>query len=226
MGLKHKEIIGDATLYLGDCKDILPDLEMVDAVVTDPPYGINIQKIWGKSDFGYKQFENKEWDKIRPNKTIIKQLIKKSENQIIWGGNYFTDYLPPTMRWLIWDKGQRNFTLADFEMAWTSQDKASRIFNYPRAKRMQDGKQHPTQKPLALMDWCLSFLPDSKIIFDPFMGSGTTGVSSINLGKKFIGIEKEKDYFEIACKRISEAERQGNLLYPRRENPKQLNMDL
>ena len=218
-----KEIIGDATLYLGDCKDILPELGLVDAVVTDPPYGINIHKISGHL---HKQFENKEWDEIRPNKTIIKQLIKKSENQIIWGGNYFTDYLPPTMRWLIWDKGQRNFSLADFEIAWTSQDKASRIFHYTRSKALQEGKQHPTQKPIALMDWCLSFLPDSKIIFDPFMGSGATGVACINLGKKFIGIEKEKDYFEIACKRISEAERQGDLLYPRREKPKQLNMDL
>ena len=208
----RKEIIGDATLYLGDCKDILPGLGQVDAVVTDPPYGINADKgaANNKGKWGWKYYGETEWDIERPGNDIFRNLIATSRDQIIWGGNYFTEVLPPSMRWLVWDKGQRDFSLADFEMAWTSQNKASRIFNYARGKAMQDVKQHPTQKPIALMEWCLGFLPDSKTILDPFMGSGTTGVAAINLGRKFIGIEKEAEYFEIACKRIRDAERQAD----------------
>lgn len=134
-----------------------------------------------------------------------------SVDQIIWGGNYFSDLLPPSMRWLSWDKGQRDFTLADFELAWTSQRKAARAFTYPRGKAAQDGKQHPTQKPVALMEWCLGFLPDAQTILDPFAGSGTTGVACVNMGRKFIGIEKDPDYFSIMCKRIDEAHRQADL---------------
>jgi DNA modification methylase len=130
------------------------------------------------------------------------------------------------MRWLIWDKGQRDFSLADFEMAWTSQNKASRIFNYARSKAIQDVKKHPTQKPIALMEWCLGFLPESKTILDPFMGSGTTGVACMNLDRHFIGIEKDPEYFEIACKRISDAESQGNLFGRERTKPEQVEMPL
>jgi DNA modification methylase len=211
----RKETIGDATLYLGDCKDILPSLEQVDAVVTDPPYGINADKgaAKNKGKCGWKYYGETEWDIERPGNDIFRNMIATSKAQIIWGGNYFTDVLPPSMRWLVWDKGQRDFTLADFEMAWTSQNKASRIFNYARGKPLQDVKQHPTQKPIALMEWCLGFLPDSKTILDPFMGSGTTGVAALNLGRKFIGIEKEAEYFEIACQRISDAERQADFFH-------------
>ena len=223
-----KEVIGNATLYQGDCKDILPDLGLVDAVVTDPPYGINADKEVSKNKgkWGWKYYGETEWDEKRPNKTLFKLILKKSSNHIIWGGNYFTDCLPPSMRWLIWDKGQRDFSLADFEMAWTSQNKASRIFNYSRSKALQDVKKHPTQKPLALMEWCLAFFPESKTILDPFMGSGTTGVACMNLDRHFIGIEKDPDYFEIACKRISEAESQGNLFERERTKPEQIEMEV
>ena len=223
-----KEVIGDATLYLGDCKDILPDLEKVDAVVTDPPYGIDFGNNGNfKATHGWsKRRECLKWDIEKPSKKIFDLILKVSRVQIIWGGNYFTDYLPPTMRWLIWDKGQRDFSLADFEMAWTSQNKASRIFNYARSKAIQDAKKHPTQKPIALMEWCLGFLPESKTILDPFMGSGTTGVACMNLDRHFIGIEKDPEYFEIACKRISDAESQGNLFGRERTKPEQIEMEV
>jgi DNA modification methylase len=222
------EVIGNATLYLGDCKDILPELGLMDAVVTDPPYGIDFGKSGNfQASHGWsKRRESVKWDIGRPNKKIFDLILNHSKNQIIWGGNYFTDYLPPRMRWLIWDKGQRDFSLADFEMAWTSQNKASRIFNYSRSKAMQDVKKHPTQKPLALMEWCLGFLPKSKTILDPFMGSGTTGVVCMNLGKEFIGIEKDPEYFDIACKRISDAERQGSLFIQEHSKPKQVELPL
>ena len=119
--------------------------------------------------------------------------------------------LPPRMRWLSWDKGQREFSLADFELAWTSQDKAARAITFPRVKAIKDGKEHPTQKPVEVMKWCLSFLPDAKTIFDPFMGSGTTGVACVKTGRSFIGIEIDPDYFDIACKRIREAYAQPDM---------------
>ncbi len=197
-------IIGDCTLYLGDCMDILPTLGKVDAVLCDPPYGIDYGKQIAKTQerFGWNKHGVNEWDKDRISRDCIDALLSVSSSIIIWGGNYYTDYLPPTMQWLVWDKGQREFSLADCEFAWSSQWKASRIFNYSRAEALRDGKEHPTQKPLALMEWCLSFLPKAKTILDPFMGSGTTGVACIRTGRKFIGIEKEPKYFDIACKRI------------------------
>jgi hypothetical protein len=117
------ERIGGATLYLGDCREILPTLGRFDAVVTDPPYGID----YGRSgrfsaSHGWGPWrENVEWDAERPQSEIFATMLSCSDVQIIWGGNYFTDYLPPSMQWLIWDKGQREFSLADCELAWSSQ---------------------------------------------------------------------------------------------------------
>jgi DNA modification methylase len=201
------ERIGDATLYLGDCLEIMPTLGKVDAVVTDPPYGIDYGRSGGFSaSHGWGQWREKvEWDQSRPSVEIFNLIISISKYQIIWGGNYFTDYLPPTMQWLVWDKGQRDFSLADCEFAWSSQRKASRIFDYARAKARLDGKEHPTQKPIELMEWCLGFLPDAQTILDPFMGSGTTGVACAKLGCNFIGIELNERYFDIACRRIEKA---------------------
>jgi DNA modification methylase len=202
--------IGNATLYLGDCAEILPTLGKFDAVVTDPPYGIKAGR--EKSHNGFKDYGIADWDLERPSKIIFDLILKISNVQIIWGGNYFTDYLPPTMQWLVWDKGQRNFSLADGEFAWSSQYKASRIFNYARGSALQDGKEHPTQKPIKLIEWCIDILPKTtKTIIDPFMGSGTTGVACMNMGKTFIGIEKEQKYFDIACQRIEYAQKQERL---------------
>ncbi len=201
------ETIGDATLILGDAREVLPTLGKVDAVVTDPPYGI------GYTGNGGKGWVNRdaEWDNERPASDLFDAILTASRDQIIWGGNYFTDILPPTMQWLVWDKGQRDFSLADCEFAWSSQRKAARIFDYARGKALQDGKEHPTQKPVELMKWCLGFVPQAKTILDPFMGSGTTGVACANLGRAFIGIEREPSYFDIACRRIEAAYRQPRL---------------
>ena len=209
----RKEIIGDAVLYLGDCRDVLPMIGKVDAIVTDPPYGINKdgqQESTGKHG-GRKEYEFLGWDSVRPDKEIFDTILEISEHQIIWGGNYFADLLPPSMRWLVWDKGQR-INQSDGELAWTNMNKALRIMTLNRVALMQDGAEHPTQKPIAVMEWCLSFIPDAQTILDPFMGSGTTGVAAMNLKRKFIGIEREEKYFDIACRRIEDAQRQGSLL--------------
>lgn len=209
-------IIGDATLYLGDCAEILPQIGKVQALITDPPYGIDYGNAGGFSvKSGWKDWKGKvEWDKARPAKEVFEAMLEAAETAIIWGGNYFTDFLPPTMQWLVWDKGQRNFTLADCEFAWSSQYRAARIFTLSRAEALQDGKEHPTQKPVALMAWCIEQVRKSETVLDPFMGSGTTGVAAIQLGRKFIGIERDERYFEIACKRIERAAAQGQLFAP------------
>ncbi len=204
----NKTIIGNAILYLGDCMEVLPTLDKVDAVITDPPYGIGADKHAGKKENGWTQWDVSGWDSARPEVETIKAILKSGKVAIIWGGNYFTDCLPPSMQWLVWDKGQRGFSLADCEFAWSSQNNAARVFNYARALAMQDGKQHPTQKPIALMKWCIEQCKNNpQTIFDPFMGSGTTGVAAVQMGRKFIGIEREPKYFEIACKRIEDAQR-------------------
>lgn len=193
-------------IFHGDCLEIMPQLEPVDLVLTDPPYGINYGRAGGFCvSHGWGPWrENVEWDIERPGREPFDIILKHSVVQIIWGGNYFTDYLPPSMRWLIWDKGQRNFSLADFEIAWTSQHKASRIFNYARSKANRDGKQFATQKPIALMKWCIGLSGSKGTILDPFMGSGTTLIAAKELNQKAIGIEIEEKTCEIAARRLSQ----------------------
>ena len=213
--------IGDATLYLGDCAEILPTLGRFDAIVTDPPYGIGrdgSRESTGAHG-GRKAYEFKKWDRERPSYSAFSLMLQFSKYQIIWGGNYFSDYLPPTQKWLVWDKGQR-INQSDGELAWTSMSGALRIFTLNRVALLIDGSDHPTQKPLKLMQWCISQLPaDVETICDPFMGSGTTGVAAIQAGKKFVGIEREPAYFETAVKRIKEASDQGRLFVEPKRKP-------
>jgi DNA modification methylase len=204
--------IGNATLYLGDCLEVLPLIDKVDAVITDPPYGINAESAGGRGMSGWNNFEKLHWDKVRPEKATFDLFLQKGKIVVVWGGNYFTDWLPPSMGWLSWDKCQDGFSLADFELAWTNQHKAARRINYSRAMALKDVKEHPTQKPIAVMKWCIEQCkPSPKIILDPFMGSGTTGIAALQMGRQFIGIEREQKYFDIACKRIEQAIAQTQL---------------
>ena len=226
--MTREERIGNQRLILGDCLEVMPTLGKVDAVVTDPPYGIGADEAAhkNKGKWGWKDYGETAWDRFRPDQRIFEACLSASKEQVIWGGNYFTDFLPPKMRWLIWDKGQRDFSLADFEMAWTSQDKAARAFDYPRALALRDGKQHPTQKPVALMEWCLGFLPDARTILDPFMGSGTTLVACQKLGRHGIGIEIDPDYFQIACERVHKVWQEPDMFIEPPARPTQEAMDL
>ena len=218
--MKHeKQTIGAHTLYLGDCADILPTLGRFDLLLTDPPYGIEFLNGAGggrkAGQGGWKIYDRLDWDSARPHGDVISSMVSMCGTSIVWGGNYFTDIFPPSMQWLIWDKGQRGFSLADCEMAWSSQNRAARVFDYSRGAALQDGKQHPTQKPVALMAWCIEQCKTApQTILDPFAGSGTTGVAAVQLGRQFVGIERERQYFDIACKRIEQAVAQGQLFAP------------
>lgn len=216
MSYRRKEQIGDATLYLGDCVEVIPTLGKVDAVVTDPPYGIGIdgqkKSINRNPKHNRKEHETKGWDKERPDSHIFDQLFAISKDQVIWGGNYFVQEISKASKgWLVWDKGQRGLTMSDCELAFTSLDSPLRAKTINRVELLKNGTQHPTQKPIILMEWCLSLLPNAETILDPFMGSGTTGVACANLRRNFIGIEIDEAYFNIACERIENAYRQGQL---------------
>ena len=218
----HSVQIGDATLYRGDCLEILPLLPKVDAVVTDPPYGIGKdgQKRTTGGHGGRKGYEFLGWDKERPDPEIFALLLASAEQHVIWGGNYFADLFSPTGKWLVWDKGQR-INQSDGELAWTSSHGALRIFELNRVALLTDGAEHPTQKPVEVMRWSILQLDNPHTILDPFMGSGTTGVACAKLGRKFIGIELEPKYFDIACKRIEEAYSQPDFFVEPPAKPKQ-----
>ena len=211
----RREVLADGvTLVHGDCREYLPTAPIFDLCLTDPPYGIDYGKAGGFSaSHRWSAWrENVAWDAERPSKELFELILSRSKSQVIWGGNYFTDHLPPSMQWLVWDKGQRDFSLADCEFAWTSQNKAARIFTYPRSKALQDGKQHPTQKPVELMSWCLDQIkPTPKTVVDPFMGSGTSAISCIRRGVPFVGIEQDEGYFAGAVERVRKALLQPDL---------------
>ncbi len=211
-----KEVqIGDCRLLLGDCLEIMPMLGKVDAVVTDPPYGIGIDgqkesRRGKKSD--RKGYEFKGWDSAPPPEACFKQIFSMSTHQIIWGGNYFQNHIHDVGRgWLFWDKGQHGLTMSDGELAYCSIHMPLRVFEKNRAVLKSDGAVHPTQKPVELMKWSVGFLNSNDLIMDPFMGSGTTGVACVKTGRSFIGIEKDPDYFELACERIREAYNQPDM---------------
>lgn len=187
-------------IYHGDCREVLPTLGPVDLVLTDPPYGIGAAR--EKPHNGWADYGVADWDLQRPPVWVMHLLLEKAKDCVVWGGNYFTDILPPSMGWMIWDKGQRDFSLADVEMAWTSSQRAARAITYARGKALADGKQHPTQKPLAVIAWALKQYPEAQIVLDPFMGSGTTLVAAKQLGRRAIGIEIEERYCAIAVERL------------------------
>ncbi len=199
------ERIGNATLYLGDCRDILPTLPKVDAVVTDPPYGIGANKMTlGKGKKGFSR--GGDWDESRPD---ISWIPGHAAGFCVWGGNYFADMLPPTNDILVWHKLNDGRSFSECEFAWTNCGKQSRIKSHHWSG---EEKEHPTQKPLPVMLWSLGYFPDAGLILDPFMGSGTTGLACAALGRSFIGCEIDPAYFDIACRRIDDAQRQGRLI--------------
>ncbi len=195
--------ICNATLYLGDCREIAPSVLPVDAIVTDPPYGLNghaMRRAVSMMDVG--------WDSEPAD---VDWIVRTEIPSIIWGGNYFN--VPPARCVLVWDKDNAGRSFADLEMAWTNLDAVARRMIL-RPINMDGGKEHPTQKPLALMKWCLGMLPQATTILDPYMGSGTTGVAAVQMGKRFVGIEINQEYFDLACRRIEDAHRQPDLFVP------------
>lgn len=210
------ERIGDAVLYLGDCREVLPTLPKVDAVITDPPFGLGDKMrggTWG-AKVGFK--EMLVWDAEAPSVDLLLQIVAMGRHCVMWGGNYFG--LSPSRCWLVWDKSNAVPTMADVELAWTNLDKPAKRFR-GMVGRVEYG--HPTQKPLDLMYWTLEQVGTAQTVLDPFMGSGTTGVACVQLGRSFMGIEREPKYFDIACRRIEDAQRQGRMFEPERTKPEQ-----
>lgn len=208
-------VIGDATLIHGDCREVLPTLPKHDLLLTDPPYGIGIS-----SNPVRQLHEKMDWDADVPPAWLFGLMQEKGVHLIVWGGNYFG--LPPSQAFLVWDKVQpENFSLAMCEQAWCSYKKPAKIY---RQSVLSYEKSHPTQKPDALMAWCIKQAPCADSVLDPFMGSGTTGVACIQLGRKFTGIERERKYFDIACERISRAQAQGQMFEPERPKAEQIGL--
>lgn len=204
------------TIIQGDCLEVMKQIpdKSIDLVITDPPYGIGIANkhtlsIKGASD-SVKEFSKKEWDTFIPTKEYFDEIIRISKNQIIWGGNYFAHLLQPTSCYLVWWKkdGLPRGMFADCELAWTSFKKPAQVYNSRWHGFIRDSKEervaHPTQKALDVIKWCAEeFSKEGETIFDPFAGSGTTGVAAKNLNRNFILIEKDPEYCKIAEQRIN-----------------------
>lgn len=225
----REEIIGDARLILGDCREILPALNGVDAVVTDPPYGIGYKHsghVRGvASAIGLTAAANARGSPpvIGDDSPFDPVPLLAFPNVIIWGADHFFPRLPDRGRWLAWNK--LGFlapwdTFSDVEFAWHSLEGPARIFSMlwkglACDKRGENNglREHTTQKPIRLMEWCIAQvrIPPGNVILDPYMGSGTTGVACARLGRKFIGIEIHEPYFDIACRRIEQVYRQRDL---------------
>ena len=188
------------TIYHGDCREILPTLPKCDLLLTDPPYGHGPR--WQGGTWGAAQMyrDAEVWDAEKIPDDLLSLVLSCALSAIVWGGNYYS--LPPSRCWLAWVKNPAMDTMADFELAWTNFDRPAKKFI---ENRNPDGKrQHPTQKPLDLIQWCYSFAPEAQTILDPFMGSGTTLVAAKHKGLEAIGIEIEERYCEIAAKRLSQ----------------------
>ena len=230
MPIKKEVVIGDCRLLLGDCLEIMPTLGKVDACVCDPPYGIGAARYerantkHGKSLAKCNDYGSSEWDS-QTSDSAVHLAISIAENSIIFGGNYYD--LPPTSCWLVWDKENGENHYADCELAWTNLDKAVRRLKHMWHGMLRKGGEervgHPTQKPVGVMEWCINHLPkNAETILDPFMGSGTTGVACAKLGRKFVGIELEERYFDIACERISKAYDQPDMFVAPVAKPEQV----
>ena len=212
-----------ATLYCGDCADIAPQLGVFDLLLTDPPYGIGVAskpkigsaRVNGKgSSTMHKNtpptvFKVGDWDKAPPPPELITALMKQAKHHIIWGGNYFN--VPPSKCWLVWDKDNSG-DFADCELAYTNLDMAVRMKTWrwngmlQQDMKNKETRLHPTQKPVPVLEWCLSFVPQARTIFDPFAGSGTTGVACKRNRRRCTMIERDPDYCAIAAKCLRETQ--------------------
>ena len=207
-------------LYCGDCLDILPTLKNIDAVITDPPYGM-------KMNTNSKRFVQGERSHGGSRGGVYAPVIGDDspfdptpwisfKKVIMWGYHHYAMRLPvgTVLAWIKRNEKAYGTFLSDAELAWMKGGHGvycrKDMSMYGQAKN----RLHPTQKPVGIMEWCIAKtkIPEDGIVLDPYMGSGTTGVACVNTGRKFIGIEIEQEYFDIAVKRIEEAQQQASLL--------------
>jgi site-specific DNA-methyltransferase (adenine-specific) len=194
------------TAILGDCMEVMKDYpdKYFDLAVVDPPYGINAGKMTmgsGKHKFS----KDKDWDSAIPTSEYFDELFRVSKNQIVWGGNYFTEHLHPTPHWILWDKKNPNLSFAEGELAWIRKGKNLRIFKHYSAIVEDGGKIHPTQKPVKLYDWIFhNYAQPGFKILDTHLGSGSSRIAADRAGLEFIGIEIDAEYFEKQEQRFRE----------------------
>ena len=207
--LPHVSNCPFSVVYNEDCVQGLKRFadNYFDLAIVDPPYGIGAENHAGNAENGWKQWDKKSWDNEIPTREYFEQLFRVSKNQIIWGGNYFANLLPNSQGWIFWDKGQRDFSLADGELCWTSFKKSLRVFEMARAKAKASigyDKIHPTQKPVELYDFCFNFakLEKGDLVLDTHLGSGSSRISANKGGFNFIGFETDKEYYEKQEKRF------------------------
>lgn len=213
-GYVMENLIGK--VHCADCLDILRQLpdKSIDLILTDPPYGLGIdgQKESKSKNpkHNRKGHEKKDWDSCIPDVEIFREMQRVSKNMIVWGANYFNEYLEQGHKgWIIWDKGQDGLTMSDCEIAYTNFDVPTRIVRMNRVELLKDKTIHPTQKPLKLFEWVLArYSKKGDIVLDCFSGSGTTAVACHNLGRRFICIEKDPDYAKASQARVSEAQKE------------------
>lgn len=198
------------TIYHSDCREAVSQLlDSFDLLLTDPPYGIGEaagkNKSRGKLAVA-KDYGDFDWDAEPIDFELLRKFMQMCDQSIVWGGNYYP--FPPSSCWLVWDKVNGASDFADCELAWTNRDSAVRMFRWQWAGMLQenmgrkDFRTHPTQKPLALMKWCISLFPDAKTVLDPFLGSGTTLVAAKAMGLTGVGMEREEKYCEISANRL------------------------
>ena len=214
-------IIGNATLYCGDCMEYMRGLgdKAFDLAIVDPPYGIGIS-----SNPVRQQHDKKQWDNAIPKADYFSQLMRVSKNQIIWGGNYFLDYLGASQGFVIWDKVQpQDFSLAMCELAWSSIQSPAKMWK--RSVLAERNKIHPTQKPVDLYEWLLTnYAKSGQTILDTHLGSGSSAIAANNLGFELVGCELDADYFASACQRIENAQRQVSLFDPAPSKQEQIGL--
>ena len=196
-------------LILNDCMNVMKkyDDNHFDLAIVDPPYGINIEK----SGTYFKKYKSKSWDSAIPDKEYFDELFRVSQNQIIWGGNYFIEHLSNTKCFLIWDKmiGE-GMSFADAELAWTSFNKPTRIKEL--LSRCKDIKIHPTQKPVKLYEWILqNYAEKGQKILDTHLGSGSIAIACHYFGVDLVGVEIDKEYYDKAKERIDLLTKQESL---------------
>lgn len=236
-----ERIGNNVTLYLGDCREILPALTGIDAVVTDPPYGIDVCTKGGLKARGHRPHDPKcpahVWSPVfGDNEPFDPSPWVAFDKVVLWGANNFASRLPDSHCWFVFDrKTERgaDSSITDCELGWTKglSYKTVRMFRHMWAGFQRDSEVgekhlHPTQKPVALMKWCIDFFPDASSILDPFMGSGTTGIAAVSMGRQFTGIEIDPKYFDIACKRIETASKQPDMFIEIEKRAKEIQRDL
>lgn len=218
--MPRKEIIGAATLYLGDCRDILPTLPKVDAVITDPPYGIAYQHSGGGLGVAGRRNSKRpihgDDEPFDPS-----HIATLAPFVLMFGADHFRARLPDGGAFIAWDKslgiGPKD-SFSDAEFAWCSAKVKRNAIRYlwkgvasEKAGEENGARYHPTMKPQGVMRICIELAGDAALILDPYMGSGSTGVAAVRMGRKFIGCEIDERHFETACRRIEDAQRMTDM---------------